>query len=86
MLPLSRQDHHNRTEATESDSKEYIYDPGDVEIDEEPTSDDAGLNYINQTPSTHLCVVKYVSSQLTEKTIREKVLSFTCSPKLEIEL
>jgi len=32
------------TEANESDSKEYIYNPGNVEIDEEPTSDDVSLN------------------------------------------
>ena len=35
------------TEATESGSEEYIYDPGNVETDEEPTSDDVGLNCIN---------------------------------------
>ena len=46
------------TEITELGSEEYIYDLGDVETDEEPTSDDVGLNCINQTPSNHLSVVR----------------------------
>jgi len=44
----------------------YIFKGEDSETDEEPTSDDIGLIYINQTPSTHLSVVKCVSSP-TEK-------------------
>ena len=60
-----RQDHHNDeipTEAIESDLEEYIYDPGDAETDEEFTSDDVGLNRINQTPSIHLFVIRRVPS------------------------
>ena len=53
-------------EATKSDSDVYIFKGEDSEIDEEPTSD-AGLNCINQTPSTHLFVVKCVSSTPAEK-------------------
>ena len=53
-------------EATESDAEEYTYDPEDVETDDEPTSDNVGLNCINQTPSTHLSVVRCVLSQPTE--------------------
>ena len=34
------------TEAIKSGS-EYTYDPGDIETDEEPASDDVGLNCIN---------------------------------------
>jgi len=36
------------TETTELGSEEYIYDLGYVETDEEPTSDDVGLNCINK--------------------------------------
>jgi len=32
----------------------------DSETDENPISDDVGLNCINQTPSTHLSVVRCV--------------------------
>ena len=58
---------HPRTEATKSDSEEYTYNSGDVENDEESTSKDVGFNCINQTPSTHLSVVKCVSSPPAEK-------------------
>jgi len=44
----------------------YIFE-GEEETDKEPTSDDVGLNYINQTSSTHLSVVKCVSSSPAEK-------------------
>ena len=64
------------TEATESDSEEYIYDPGDVETDEEPTSDDVGLNCINQTLQTHFFVVSCVPSQPTEKNNWRKSATF----------
>jgi len=45
----------------------YIFKGEDSETDEEPTSDDVGLNYINQTPLTHLSVIKCVPSQPAEK-------------------
>ena len=54
------------TEATESDSEEYIYDPGDVETDEKLTSD-YGLNCIKQILPTHFSVVICVFSQLAGK-------------------
>ena len=56
-----------RTEATESDSEEYICGLGDAKTYEEFTSDDVGLNCINQTLSTHLFVVRCVPSQPAEK-------------------
>ena len=66
-----------------SHSEEYIYDPGEnSEIDEDPTSDDVGLNCINQTPSTHLSVVRCVPSQLAEKDDWRKGATF-CTLKLE---
>jgi len=43
----------------------YIFKGEDPETDEEPTSDDVGC--INQTTSTQLSFVRYVSSQLAEK-------------------
>jgi len=55
------------TEATESDSEEYIYDPGDVETDEESTSDDVGLSCINQTPSTPCLLLNVPLHKLAEK-------------------
>ena len=42
------------TEATESDSDVYIFNREKDSSDEEPTSDDIGLNCIDQTPSTCL--------------------------------
>jgi len=59
------------TEATESDSDVHIFKGEDSETDKEPTSDDVGLNCINQTSSTHLSVVICVSYQL-KRTIGEK--------------
>ena len=38
------------TEVIESDSDVYIFKREDSETDEEPTSDNVGLNCINQTP------------------------------------
>ena len=54
------------TEASESDFYMYIFKGKDYETDEEPTSDDVGLNNINQIPSIHLYVVRCVPSQLIE--------------------
>ena len=55
------------TEATESDSDVYIFKGENSKTDEKPTSGDVCLNCINQTPSTHLSVVKCVSSPPAEK-------------------
>ena len=55
------------TEATEPEFDVYIFEGKDSKTNKEPTSDDVGLNYINQTPSTHLSVVRFVPSQLAEK-------------------
>jgi len=54
------------TEATESNSNVYIFKGEHYEADEEPTSDDVGLNCINQTLSTYLSVVRCVPSQPIE--------------------
>ena len=66
-----------------SHSEEYIYDPGEnFEIDEDPTSNDVGLNCINQTPSTHLSVVRCVPSQLAEKDDWRKSATFCMFTKI----
>ena len=59
-----------------SHSEEYIYDPGDAKTDEEFTSDDVSLNFINQIPSTHLYVVRCVLSQPAEKDNWRKSVTF----------
>jgi len=59
-----------------------IYDPRDVETDKEPTSDNVGLNCINQTPSTHLPVVRCVSPQLVEKNDWRKSVTFHTFTKI----
>jgi len=69
-------------ETTESQSEKYIYDPGDVETGEELTSDDVGLNCINQTPSTHLFVIRCVPSQPAEKNDWRKGATFHTSAKI----
>jgi len=69
------------TEATESDSDEYIYHP-DVDTDEESSSDDVGLNCIRPTPSTHLSVVKYVPSPLAEKIDWRRTATFHTFTKI----
>ena len=74
------------TEATEPDSDVYIFEGGDSETDIKPTSDDVGLNCINQTPSTRLSVVRCDPSQPAKKMSREKALPFTRSPKLKIRI
>jgi len=43
-------------------SQIYIYDPGDVEINEKLISHDAGLNCINQTSSAYLSIVPLSTS------------------------
>ena len=53
--------------ATKPDFDVYIFEGEDFETDEEPISDDVGLKYINQTPSTHFSVIRCVPSQPAEK-------------------
>ena len=69
-------------EATESDFEEYIYDPGNVETDKKPTSDDIGLNCINQTTLTHWSFVRYVPSRPAEKNDRRKSAIFHTFTKI----
>jgi len=45
----------------------YIFKGEEDSGDEEPTSDDVGLNSIYQTLSTHLSVVRCVPSQPADK-------------------
>ena len=54
---------------SESNSHEFIYQgkEEDSDVDEEITGDGVGLNCNRPTSSTHLSVVKCVSSQSTEK-------------------
>jgi len=59
---------------------------GDVETDEEFTSDDVSLNYINQTPLTHLSVVRVSPPNKLKRKIGEKTLPSTRSPKLKIRI
>jgi len=87
QLPYSRQNHLNRlTEATEPDFDVYIFEGEDYETDEEPTSDDVGLNCINQTPLTHLSVIRCAPSQPTEMDDWRKMLPSTRSPKLKTKV
>jgi len=53
------------------------------ETDEEPTSDDVGLNCISQTPSTYLYVVKRVSSLPAKKDDWRKSATFHTFTKIE---
>ena len=64
----------------------YTFKGEDSETDEEPTSDDVGLNCINQTGSTHLFVVKCVPSQPIEKDDWRKGAIFHTVTKLEIRI
>jgi len=61
----------------------YIFKVEDSETDEEPTSDDVGLNCINQTPLTYLSVVKCVSFPPAEKDDWRKSATFHMSTKIE---
>jgi len=70
------------TEVTELDSDVYIFKWEDSETGEEPTSDDIGLNYINQTPSTHLSVVRCVPSQQAENNDWRKSATFHTFTKI----
>ena len=55
----------------------------DFKTDEEPKSDDVGLNRIYQTPSSHLSVVRCVPSQPTEKADWRKYATFHTFTKIE---
>jgi len=63
-------------EATKSDSDMYIFNGEDSETDEEPTSDKVGLNCINQTPLTHLSVVRRVPFPPAKKNDWRKSATF----------
>jgi len=54
----------------------HIFKEEDSKTNKDPTRDDIGLNYINQTLSIHLSVVKSVSSPPAEKDNWRKSVTF----------
>ena len=61
----------------------YIFEGEEDSGDEEPTSDDIGLNCINQTLSTHFFVVSCVPSQPTEEDDWRKSVTFPMFTKID---
>jgi len=61
----------------------YIFKGEDSQTDEEPTSDNVALNYIHQIPSTHLPVVKSISSLPAEKDNWRKSATFHTFTKIK---
>jgi len=59
-----------------------IFKGEDFETDDEPTSDDIGLNYFSQTSSTHLSVVRCVPSQQAKKDDWRKSATFHTFTKI----
>jgi len=70
------------TEATKPDFDVYIFKRKEEETDEEPTSNDVGLNCINQTPSL-TCLLLDISSQPAEKDDWRKSVTFHTFTKIE---
>jgi len=60
----------------------YIFKREEYKTNEEPTSDDVSLNCIKQTPSTHLSIVKCVSSLPVEKDDWKKSTTFHAFTKI----
>jgi len=60
----------------------YIFKRKEEETDEEPTSNDVGLNCINQTPSL-TCLLLDISSQPAEKDDWRKSVTFHTFTKIE---
>jgi len=86
QLPKSHHNHHKRWNTDRSYWIKLwcVHLKGeDFKTDEEPKSDDVGLNRIYQTPSSHLSVVRCVPSQPTEKADWRKYATFYTFTKIE---
>ena len=77
-IPYTNYHRYVTTHAIELDSNRFIFQSGEVDsdIDKEITDDNIGLNFIRQTLSTHLSVVRCVPSQPAEKDGLKRSVTF----------